>query len=44
MIAAFHDIRGAQKANAKILDLRTAAFVRAIEKIAASYQELGVFP
>jgi glutamate dehydrogenase (NAD(P)+) len=44
MIAAFHDVRGAQKANAKIPDLRTAAFVRAIEKIAVSYQELGVFP
>ncbi len=44
MSAAFHDIRGAQKANPKIPDLRTAAFVRAIDKISLSYLELGVFP
>jgi glutamate dehydrogenase (NAD(P)+) len=44
MSAAFHDIRGAQTSNPKIPVLRTAAFVRAIEKIAQSYLELGVFP
>ncbi len=44
MIAAFHQIRGAQTANPKTEDLRTAAFVLAIDKIAVSYGELGVFP
>ena len=44
MTAAFHQIRSVQTANPKIPDLRTAAFVLAIGKIALSYQELGVFP
>ena len=44
MIAAFHQIRGVQTANPKTGDLRTAAFVLAIDKIAVSYGELGVFP
>ena len=44
MIGALHQIRGVQTANPKIRDLRTAAFVSAIEKIARSYLELGIFP
>jgi len=44
MVVAFRQIRETQTANAKIPDLRTAAFALAIEKIARSYEELGVFP
>jgi glutamate dehydrogenase (NAD(P)+) len=44
MATAFRQIRGVHVANPKIPDLRTAAFVSAIEKIALSYMELGIFP
>jgi glutamate dehydrogenase (NAD(P)+) len=44
MISALHQIRNIQTANPKIPDLRTAAFASAIEKIARSYLELGIFP
>lgn len=44
MTSAFRQIRSIHTANPKIPDLRTAAFVCAIEKIARSYLELGVFP
>lgn len=44
MAAAFHQIRRTQAANPKIPDLRTAAFALAIDKIAVSYGELGIFP
>jgi glutamate dehydrogenase (NAD(P)+) len=44
MATAFRQIRGVHAANPKIPDLRTAAFVSAIEKIAVSYMELGIFP
>jgi glutamate dehydrogenase (NAD(P)+) len=44
MISALHQIRSIQTANPKIPDLRTAAFASAIEKIARSYLELGIFP
>jgi glutamate dehydrogenase (NAD(P)+) len=44
MTGAFRQIRGIHTANPKIPDLRTAAFVCAIEKIARSYLELGIFP
>lgn len=44
MTSAFREIRRAQTANPKIPDLRTAAFVVAIDKIALSYGELGIFP
>ena len=44
MTSAFRQIRSIHTANPKIQDLRTAAFVCAIEKIARSYLELGVFP
>ena len=44
MIAALHQIRDHQIANPMIPDLRTGAFVSAIEKIALSYLELGIFP
>jgi len=44
MINAYHEIRETWKQNDKIPDLRTAAFVVAIEKIANSYIALGIFP
>ena len=44
MIGAYNEIRAIRKREPKITDLRTAAFVNAIDKIARSYVELGVFP
>jgi glutamate dehydrogenase (NAD(P)+) len=44
MIGAYHQIRDLWKRDARTADLRTAAFLNAINKIARSYLELGVFP
>jgi glutamate dehydrogenase (NAD(P)+) len=44
MIGSYHEIREIFKANKKIDDLRTAAFVNAINKIGDSYLQLGIFP
>jgi len=44
MIGAYHQIRDLWKRHARTADLRTAAFLNAINKIARSYMELGVFP
>jgi glutamate dehydrogenase (NAD(P)+) len=44
MIVAYHSIRETLKRNPKLGDLRAAAFLTAIDKIAVSYKELGVFP
>jgi len=44
MIQAYNEIRDTWKKNKKISDLRTAAFVVAIDKIADSYLALGIFP
>jgi glutamate dehydrogenase (NAD(P)+) len=44
MINAFYDIKHVYDHNHKAKDLRTAAFVVAIDKIAKSYMELGIFP
>lgn len=44
MIGAYHQIRDLWKRDARTADLRTAAFLSAINKIARSYLELGVFP
>lgn len=43
MINAYHEIRGVMK-KLNIPDLRTAAFLTAIEKIGVSYESLGIFP
>ncbi|MBK1440915.1 Glu/Leu/Phe/Val dehydrogenase [Parapedobacter sp. ISTM3] len=44
MIRAYHEIRAIKNSNNAIDTLRTAAFVGAIDKIAASYQNLGIWP
>jgi glutamate dehydrogenase (NAD(P)+) len=44
MVNAFQEIVEIRSRYKKIDDLRTAAYLCAIEKIAASYLELGVFP
>ncbi|RVU02654.1 Glu/Leu/Phe/Val dehydrogenase [Mucilaginibacter limnophilus] len=44
MIRSYHEIRETFKNTEKIDTLRTAAFVGAINKIAVSYQTLGVWP
>jgi glutamate dehydrogenase (NAD(P)+) len=44
MIQAYNEIRAIRKREPKTTDLRTAAFVNAIDKVARSYMELGVFP
>ena len=44
MITAYHAMRETYLGTKKIPDLRTAAFVTSIEKIAISYENLGIFP
>lgn len=44
MITAYQQIREIQKRKKKIEDLRTAAFVNAINKISSDYLALGIFP
>ena len=44
MIGAYHQIRELWRRDARIHDLRTAAFLNALQKIATSYLELGIFP
>ena len=42
MVTAYHRLRGIR--NKHKIDLRTAAFIDAIDKIALCYQDLGIFP
>jgi glutamate dehydrogenase (NAD(P)+) len=44
MIAAFHELLNTRRTTAGIPDLRIAAFLGALHKIARSYSELGIFP
>jgi glutamate dehydrogenase (NAD(P)+) len=44
MIESFHQVRETQKSLDAKPDMRTAAYVLAINKIALCYQELGIFP
>jgi glutamate dehydrogenase (NAD(P)+) len=43
MVHAYREIRAIQDRHGEI-DLRTAAFINAIDKIALSYGDLGIFP
>src|SRR5690606_8258473 len=44
MIGAYQEIRDIRERVAGVSDLRTAAFVCAINKIGEAYEELGIFP
>ena len=44
MITATHEVMAVWRANPQIPDMRTAAYVVAINKVANSYAELGIFP
>jgi glutamate dehydrogenase (NAD(P)+) len=44
MITAYQEIRETYKRKRKVVDLRTAAFITAIDKVASDYLTLGVFP
>jgi glutamate dehydrogenase (NAD(P)+) len=44
MIEATHEIMNCWKANPSIPDMRTAAYVVAIDKVGTAYAELGIFP
>ncbi len=44
MITATREIMEVWKSNPGIPDMRTAAYVNAINKVATSYAELGIFP
>jgi len=44
MVGAYHPIRKEWKERGGKVDLRTAAMIVAIDKVALSYQQLGIFP
>jgi len=44
MIEAYREIRTIKAAKGSGVDLRTASMIAAIDKVAVSYRELGVFP
>jgi glutamate dehydrogenase (NAD(P)+) len=44
MVNAYNAVRQIRVSNPRIPDLRTAAFINAIDKIAVSYMQLGIFP
>ncbi len=44
MITAYHPIREVWKKHGGRVDLRTAGMIVAIDKVAASYEQLGIFP
>jgi glutamate dehydrogenase (NAD(P)+) len=44
MASSYHQIREIQDRQAGKADLRTAAFICAIDKIAMAYEDLGIFP
>ncbi len=44
MITAFEEILEIRNRHRSVRDLRTAAYISAIQKVATSYLELGIFP
>ena len=44
MVDAYREIRAVYKRRRQVKDLRTAAYVVAIEKVADAYESLGVWP
>lgn len=44
MVAAYEEIREVLKRKKKVVSMRTAAYIVALEKVALAYRELGIFP
>ena len=44
MVAAYQQLLEIKRTNPRVPDLRIAAFLNAIHKVARSYLELGIFP
>ncbi len=44
MVRSYHEIREIRNSNPKIGSLRTAAFIGAIDKVAISYMNMGIWP
>jgi glutamate dehydrogenase (NAD(P)+) len=44
MITAYRQVHEQWKRDSRIPDLRTAAFLTALNKVATTYLELGIFP
>jgi glutamate dehydrogenase (NAD(P)+) len=44
MVTAYHQIREVMYHKPKVNDLRTAAFINALGKVASDYLNLGIFP
>lgn len=44
MITAYNEIRDVQKRKKNVHDLRTAAFISALQKVSGDYLALGIFP
>jgi glutamate dehydrogenase (NAD(P)+) len=44
MISAYHELAETKAKHTGVPDLRIAAFLNAIHKVAKSYEELGIFP
>jgi glutamate dehydrogenase (NAD(P)+) len=44
MLTAYRQIHDQWKRDSRVEDLRTAAFLTALHKVAATYLELGIFP
>jgi glutamate dehydrogenase (NAD(P)+) len=44
MLTAYRQIHDQWKQDSRIKDLRTAAFLTALHKVATTYLELGIFP
>jgi glutamate dehydrogenase (NAD(P)+) len=44
MVSAYGQIHEIWKSDPRVGSLRTAAFLSALNKIATSYAELGIFP
>lgn len=44
MVTSYHPIREVWKQHGGNVDLRTAGMIVAIDKVAASYEQLGIFP
>lgn len=44
MISSYQNIRKTWKQDKRIKDMRTAAFVYAIDRVASSYTTLGIWP